>query len=473
MARKLLFLAIVLGALLSSSPGFTLTIPSNLWVQQPPPTQDLPPDRLGVYAGRGWNHMRYASGLGKMVLFDGYAELPVYSFDSIFANALWLYDPVENRLSLEKVDNWTTQNGFCEPLPENESDPTPWDRHFYSCFVYSPARNAVYLWAGANRTIPDDMIGETWTYDFATHAWREITGPHPYTVYEQACAYDSDLDRMILFAGTDHEYGTGDKTYAFDLSTETWTDRAPASSPMPRMGQNMVYDPVRRVTWMFAGAPWASADSELWCYDDTANTWSQVPKQDPWPSARRFAHFARDSRHDVILMWGGITAKDVTLSDTWIFRPATQTWEQLFPEEFPANPPRFYSVDLDYDEGNDFFVLNLGGTFWLFRYSGSVAGADSDGDASAAPSLRITSSNPAPRGATLAISLPASERVEVGIFNASGHRIETLASGIWDRGPHTVQWSGRPGGVPAASGVYFARLAAAGRVLTKKFTLLR
>jgi len=474
MRRTLARIAVALAITTPWAPGFALTVPANLWIQQPAPTLDLPPERAaGVYQGRGWNHMRYDAVAGKMVLFDGYAELPLYTFDSIFANALWFYDPIENRLSLEKVDNWTTENGLCQPLPENTTDPTPYDRHFYSCFIYSPSKNAAYLWAGANRTIEGNSIGDTWTYDFASHAWREIKAPHPYTVYEQACAYDPDLETMILFAGTDREYGTGEKTYTLDLNTETWTDQAPAFAPSPRMGQNMVFDPARHVTWMFAGAPFGSADSELWTYDAAANQWAQIPKQDPWPSARRFAHFARDSRHDVILMWGGVTATDQVLSDTWAFHPATQTWEPLFPAESPSVPGRYYSVDLDYDPVNDFFVLNLSGVFWLYRYTDLVSDTTVSGPAGAGLSLRIASLNPASDGAALTFFLPRASGVNVAIFDAAGHRVDTVATGTFGAGPHTIRWTGRAANEPAPSGIYFARFESSGHAVTRKFTLLR
>lgn len=473
MRPKPLAFALMLVTLMFFAPdaSATPTIPPNVWIQQPAPTLSLPPERAGgVYSGRGWNHMRYDSVAAKMVLFDGYAELPVYPFEDIFANALWFYDPVENRLTLEKLNNWTSANGNSEPLPENEFDPTPFDRHFYSCFVYSPSKNAVYFWAGANRTVPNSF-GDTWTYDFTVRAWREITSPHPNTVYEQACSYDPELETMLLFGGTDHEYGIGDKTYSFDLNTETWADRAPSTGPSPRMGHNMVFDPVRHVTWMFSGAEWQGADNELWMYDAAANEWTMIPKQDPWPAPRRFPHFARDSRRDLILMWGGITAQDSCLKDTWIFHPASRTWEQLFPEVSPV-PARYYSVDLDYDPVNDLFVLNQAGVFWLYRYTGTVSDAGSPGAASGL-SLRVSSRSPASEGAALSVVLPRPSDVDLSIFDVAGRRVETLASGRWEAGPHTIRWQGRSAFKPAASGVYFARLTSSGRTLAKKFALLR
>lgn len=233
----------------------------------------------------------------------------------------------------------------------------------------------------------------------------------------------------------------------------------------------MVFDPVRRLTWMFSGAPFQHFSNELWTYDAVANEWAQVPMQGPWPSPRNFPHFARDSRHDVLLLWGGIDSTG-DLTDTWVFRPETRQWEQIFPAASPEVPIRYYSKDLDYDPVNDFFVLNLGGVFWLYRYEDAYASVEPEGGSGLA--FRITSSSPSSGGVRLTFSLPRQQVVAAGIFGVSGARVKTLATGRWPRGTHSLQWDGiTSGGHPAPSGLYFARLETGGRAITRKFTLLR
>ncbi len=476
MRRNFLRFATLLLVAVTPSAGSAFDIPPDMWIPQPPPTQILPPDRSGIYMGRGWNHMRYDSVARKFVLFDGYAEPPVYTNGSIYANALWFYDPVQNSLTMEKLNNWTEENGPTEPLPENTSDPTPYNRHSYSCNIYSASKNAFYVWAGANNTIVGNHLGDMWTYDFGTRAWREITSPHPYNVYEQATSYDPFLEKMVLFAATDREYGTGNRMYVFDLETETWTDVTPDSCPAPRMGQNMCFDPERRVTWMFAGADWQSAGNELWTYDAAANVWTRIPQEGPWPPVRRFAHLARDSRHDILLMWGGITASNSALTDTWVFRPSTRTWEEIFPAESPTVPVLRYSTDLDYDPENDFFVLNYGGVFWLYRYSEeAVSGAGGGGGGAGAPGMafRVASANPTPASATFTFSLTRPSAIRLDVFDASGRIVDTVAEGAYGAGAHTARWAGRSTGGSAASGVYFARFSAEGRTLTRRCVVLR
>jgi len=64
--------------------------------------------------------------------------------------------------------------------------------------------------------------------------------------------------------------------------------------------------------------------------------------------------------------------------------------------------------------------------------------------------------------------------VRLAVYDLQGRRVRTLASHAMAAGRHVLGWDGRDaGGVRSASGVYFVRLEAAGRVEQKKVTLLR
>ncbi len=82
--------------------------------------------------------------------------------------------------------------------------------------------------------------------------------------------------------------------------------------------------------------------------------------------------------------------------------------------------------------------------------------------------LRVTP-NPAAGAVRLELALPVAGEVRIGVFDASGRRVRTLAEGTWAAGGYTLRWDGRDaagGATPA--GVYFARLETAGRVLTRR-----
>jgi cytochrome c peroxidase len=67
--------------------------------------------------------------------------------------------------------------------------------------------------------------------------------------------------------------------------------------------------------------------------------------------------------------------------------------------------------------------------------------------------------NPASAGATITFSVPASEAVELTVYDLGGRVVRELASGPLTAGSHTVVWDGRDrAGARVASGAYFCRL---------------
>ncbi len=77
--------------------------------------------------------------------------------------------------------------------------------------------------------------------------------------------------------------------------------------------------------------------------------------------------------------------------------------------------------------------------------------------------------NPSRGGVDLQISLPADERARVTILDVGGRRVTTLADATFTAGRHALRWD--PG--VATSGVYFARLEAGGRVLSRRIVVMR
>ncbi|HSQ59377.1 MAG TPA: hypothetical protein VLT84_02920, partial [Acidobacteriota bacterium] len=171
-----------------------LPIPSNTWVQRPAPTVVGLPGFSGSFDPRGWSHLCYDSLGQRMILWDGYldATRPY----SIYGNAIWYYDVASNQLNLESVTNWVRQGGQTVPLPANTGTPTPYDRHSYSTIAFSPRWNRLYLWAGANNSVPENPFGDLWVYDLAARAWHvALPTPRPQTMFEQAMAWDPFLGK--------------------------------------------------------------------------------------------------------------------------------------------------------------------------------------------------------------------------------------------------------------------------------------
>ena len=70
--------------------------------------------------------------------------------------------------------------------------------------------------------------------------------------------------------------------------------------------------------------------------------------------------------------------------------------------------------------------------------------------------------------------LPSSSQVTLDIFNILGEKVTTLADGFYEAGENVVTWDARSAsGAKVASGIYFYRLRAGGRTLTKTMALMK
>jgi hypothetical protein len=75
---------------------------------------------------------------------------------------------------------------------------------------------------------------------------------------------------------------------------------------------------------------------------------------------------------------------------------------------------------------------------------------------------------------TIMFHLPASSQVNLSVYNVEGREVKSLVDTELDAGLQKCQWDGTDlHGTPVSSGVYFYRLKAAGKTLTKKMVLLK
>ena len=100
-----------------------------------------------------------------------------------------------------------------------------------------------------------------------------------------------------------------------------------------------------------------------------------------------------------------------------------------------------------------------------------------------APEMRLAGSplamaaprpNPAGGRTQLVFSLPAAAVVDVTIYDVRGAAVATVLHGVRAAGTHALEWDGRDAdGRDVSAGIYFARLDADGRVVTRKIQQIR
>ncbi|NIO29190.1 MAG: T9SS type A sorting domain-containing protein, partial [Candidatus Latescibacteria bacterium] len=82
--------------------------------------------------------------------------------------------------------------------------------------------------------------------------------------------------------------------------------------------------------------------------------------------------------------------------------------------------------------------------------------------------------NPFNPATTLSFSLPGKSHVSLSIFDVEGRLVRTLVNEVLTGGFKAYEWNGNDNnGISVSSGVYFYRLRAGDKTLTKKMVLIK
>lgn len=136
--------------------------------------------------------------------------------------------------------------------------------------------------------------------------------------------------------------------------------------------------------------------------------------------------------------------------------PQLTTWTD------PAGSPFYYKLIAWDDAGNPSSIGN-------FPIPTGFVGVD---PTPLAFSLAVPSPNPASRSTSLSFTLPVAGDASLVLFDASGRALRTLASGEHAAGVHSATWDLHAAdGRSVAPGLYFARLACAGRETIRRIVV--
>ncbi|XP_052755942.1 muskelin isoform X2 [Galleria mellonella] len=140
--------------------------------------------------------------------------------------------------------------------------PSPQPRVSHS-MLFHPVQRRLYIFAGQRNK---EHLVDLWWWDVGSGArqalCRAAAGPPPAAGFTQRATLDPDTDEMFVLSGMSKEkdkrvYNT---LWVFSLRRMTWTcvyrnDRVSANEPRPRFAHQLVYDPVRKVHYLFGGNP--------------------------------------------------------------------------------------------------------------------------------------------------------------------------------------------------------------------------
>lgn len=353
---------------------FRADLPLNTWVRVRPAY--APVAGGGSHRPQSWNKLVYDS-LGRRAIFLDRWSDDVHDH-SIYANAVLAFDVAANEVTRLKVSNWKRESnpggGYRTiALPENESEPTPCDRHPYGNVAFVPERNAVYLSAGANQTAwsenlrRSDNTADTWRFDLAERKWtRVVSEKNPPGGFEGSMCYDP-VNKVIVRVAAD-----GTQTWLLDVATEQW--RNPIATNNPRCGKaaSMCYDSKRGRVLLFGGRGrdnpdkrWNAPGVDFWSFTVAENEWKPLPDS---PIRGRAAGMDYDPANDCVMLHFSIEKGKPGKSLFYLCD--RNEWRGL-PAEVDSRGPAAPWHALAYDAANNVFVRSAytdgRPEWWLIR----------------------------------------------------------------------------------------------------------
>jgi len=208
--------------------------------------------------------------------------------------------------------------------------------------------SGVVLFGGVNSAYAE--LNDTWTFHGLD--WTHVLPRSPVPRLLPTMTYDGADGYVLLFGGTYAVTGTvlGD-TWKF--SGGIWTPLHPPTSPSPRTGAAMAYDPSDGYVVLFGGATAAGTLGDTWTY--LAGVWSPALTSGG-PVARVAATMSFDYADGYLLLFGGANSTG-PLNDTWSFTAGVWSPEARGPATHPS--PRQLAV-MAYDSADGYVVLFSG-----------------------------------------------------------------------------------------------------------------
>jgi N-acetylneuraminic acid mutarotase len=317
------FAVLIASAFAVFSPGRVSAIPMGTWANMEPTTAPVP---------RIHSPLVYHVNAGRVMLYGGFNATFEHLGDT------WAYQYSSN--------TWTDRAPSTSPYATGGH-----------CLSYDIDSQKIILFggrlSGSDTTLV--MYHETWAYDYTANTWtNRTTATHPASCCWGDMVYDIQAERHIMFGGLTDGANYLDDTWAYDYDTNTWTDRSPTSSPPGRFDHRMAYDSGSDKVILVGGVGLGGTVlSDVWAYDYSSNTWTE---RTSFPTAIAPAGLAYDSLMDRTILFGGTRNFGETdlRDETWTYDYNTDTWTQLTCDPHPPEVDRSF---MTYDSGAQRTIL--------------------------------------------------------------------------------------------------------------------
>ena len=249
----------------------------------------LPPAR--------WGHtLLWDAKRNRLVMFGGQSR-------SLFSD-VWAFD---------------VARGSWSQLARDDAGPS---RRYSHSAILEPGRDRMVISHGFTNT---GRFDDTWAFDLANNGWRNLTpsGTKPLRRCLHHAVYDAERSQMLLFGGCASGFGPcplGD-LWAFDLNTNTWTERTGQVKPAPRTHYGMVFDDARSQLVIFGGQG-NGALNDTWEFDANRREWREATLLGAPPSGRSRHESTFGSDQKTAFFFGGTKDSGERTNELWMMGAA-------------------------------------------------------------------------------------------------------------------------------------------------------
>ena len=210
--------------------------------------------------------------------------------------------------------------------------------------VSDEAGERVYLFGGR---AGNDPLGDLWVYDVAANGWQAIDagGDGPSPRFGHNAIFDESQQLMVVFGGQAGPNFFND-LWVFDPVTSAWTEFEAGDadgSPQPRYGAGGTVRGGGSGLFISHGFTSNGRFDDTWLYNVQSGEWSEVsPASGARPEARCLVRIAVDPDRERLLLFGGQSNSAPYLGDLWAYNTTERTWSEI---ETNNPPPRnLYSL---------------------------------------------------------------------------------------------------------------------------------
>jgi hypothetical protein len=246
---------------------------------------------------------------------------PSYSFTASASNQ-GFYDCVIQD-TCDGVTTSTVPVAVCSNIV-SPRDPASLGRKFEQEIAWDNTTGRFIAFGGSRNNSLNDVSSETLSWNGASWELLSISGP--------SARFGMGLSEapgggVLLFGGRAPNGVVLNDTWLFRNGAWTQITTAPANTPLPRGGTELVFDPTLNRAVLFGGfgaSPNFPTLGDTWIFDGTS--WTQYVQTLGSTPSRRFGHvMAFDRNRNGIVMFGGFDTS--RFADTWIF--TNSGWQRL------------------------------------------------------------------------------------------------------------------------------------------------